>query len=160
MDKIVEYLNFEEIYQADNGLDRFCEMSNYRKRKTGLPVNVWIDQAENYKDGGQAKRIKFQTNKADRYQNNSCPMLLDGTIPVNEYQKAKADKEFNISESEINEVRNFVLNNSYALDKVADQLIFEDEFDQVFIHGGAPASEEEKYNLKIKVDAFMQNHNG
>ena len=84
MDKIIEDLNFEEIYQISNELDRFCEMSNYRKRKTGLPVNVWIDQAENYKDGGHAKRIKFQINKADRYQNNSCPMLLDGSIPDDE----------------------------------------------------------------------------
>lgn len=159
MDKIIEDLNFEEIYQISNELDRFCEMSNYRKRKTGLPVNVWIDQAENYKDGGHAKRIKFQINKADRYQNNSCPMLLDGSIPDNEYQKAKANKEFSISNSEINEVKNFVINNSYALDKVADQLIYEDEFDKVFIHGGAPASEEAKNKLKTEVDAFMQNHN-
>lgn len=159
MSKIIEDLNFEEIYRTSNDLDRFCEMSNYRKRKTGLPVNVWIDQAENYKDSGQAKRIKFQINKADRYQNNSCPMLLDGSIPEDELQKAKTNKEFSISNSEINEVRNFVINNSYALDKVADQLIYEDEFDKVFIHGGDPASEEAKNNLKLEVDTFMQSHN-
>lgn len=159
MSKIIEDLNFEEIYRTSNRLDRFCEMSNYRKRKTGLPVNVWIDQAENYKDGGHAKRIKFQINKADRYQNNSCPMLLDGSIPEDELQKAKANKEFSISNSEINEVKNFVINNSYALDKVADQLIYEDEFDKVFIHGGDPASEEAKNKLKLEVDTFMQSHN-
>ena len=158
MEDFSKEINFEEIYQSSNNLDRFCEMSNYRKRKTGLPVNVWIDQAENYKDGGHAKRIKFQINKADKYQNNSCPMLLDGTIPIDEFQKAKANKEFSISTSEINEVRNFVMNNSYALDKVADQLIFEDEFDKVFIQGGKPASNEEKNKLKAKVDAFMLNH--
>ncbi len=34
------------------------EMANVRKKQTGLPVNIWIDEAETYK-----KRKIFKTHK-------------------------------------------------------------------------------------------------
>ena len=47
-------------------------------------------------------------------------------------------------------------NNSYALSKVADEDIFMDQFDEVMIKGGEPATEEQIENQKILVDEFIK----
>ena len=42
-------------------------MANVRKKQTGLPVNIWIDEAETYKKGKHSKFIKFQMDKGLKF---------------------------------------------------------------------------------------------
>ena len=42
-------------------MERIYEMANRRKRQTGLPINILIDENGWYKLGGHAKRINVQT---------------------------------------------------------------------------------------------------
>lgn len=133
------------------------EMANCRPAKTGLPVNIWIDETEAYKSGKHAKRIKFQINRNVRFQpSNTCTMTLDGNIPNMVWEKAKRNAEFSLSTEEIDSIKNFVVNNAYALDKVADQLLWLDDFWSIFIKGGDEATDEEIQDLKGKVDEFVQ----
>ena len=61
---------------------------------------------------------------------------------------------------EIDSIRNFVVNNAYALDKVADQLMWLDEFWNIRIRGGEKAADEEIRELKNKTDEYVKKHGG
>lgn len=114
------------------------EMSNKRKFQTGLPVNIWIDEGGWY--AGHAKRIKFQLNHADRMANQpSASMTLDGELVLDTYDKSVSE----LSKADIRAVSNFVKNNAFALDKIADEEIYMDTFDEFMIRGGEPASAEQ-----------------
>jgi len=126
------------------------EMANVRKKQTGLPVNIWIDEAETYKKGKYSKFIKFQMDKGLNFKEPTCPMLLDGTIPEKVLQCS-------ISKSEIKEIQTFVINNAYALDKLADQLIWKEDFFEFMIKGGDEASKEQIEILQKKTDEAVFN---
>ena len=128
------------------------EMANVRKKQTGLPVNIWIDEAETYKKGKYSKFIKFQMDKGLKFKEPTCPMLLDGTIP----EKIMQGQCF-ISKSEIKEIQTFVINNAYALDKLADQLIWKEDFFEFMIKGGDEASKEQIEILQKKTDEAVFN---
>lgn len=132
------------------------EMANCRPKKTGIPMNIWIDETEAYKRGRHSKRIKFQINKNPKFQpSNSCSMLLDGSIPEKQEQQMYLSKDFDLKIKDIEEVRNFVLNNAYALDKIADQKLDLDDFWGFAIIGGNKASEEEKEFLRQETNYFL-----
>ena len=144
----------------NNLLDKseICSMANRRKWDTGLPVNIWIDEEKWYLIGGHGKRIKFQLNHANMvYNQPSAVMDLNGNVVVEVWNKVKNDSE--ISLREINEVSNFVKNNSYAFDKVADEMIYMNQFDLIMIKGGKQASESAVDELKRKVDEFILKNN-
>lgn len=128
-------------------------MANRRKVQTGLPVNIWIDEKKAYVDGGHWKRIKFQLNHGDKtfHQPDAC-MDLEGNVVASTFNES--DSELN--SKDIKAVSNFVKNNSYALDKVADEDIYMDQFDEVMIKGGEPASHEQIENQRILVDKFIE----
>lgn len=135
------------------------EMANCRPSKTGLTVNIWIDETEAYKNGKHAKRIKFQINRKQKFQpSNTCPMTLDGKIPEKVWEKVKRNKEFSLTSDDKNSVENFVVNNSYALDKVADQFLWLDDFWDIFIKGGEKATDDKIEELKKKTDEYVQKH--
>lgn len=146
----------EKLEEKGQHLD---EMANCRPNKTGLPVNIWIDETEAYKNGKHTKRINFQINRKSKFQtSNTCPMTLDGKIPEKVWKKVKQNKEFSLTSDDKISIENFVINNSYALDKVADQFLWLDDFWTIFIKGGEKASDEEIEELKHKTDEYVQKH--
>ena len=154
LDEVKSMLEARKLLAKTPKLD---EMANCRPARTGLPVNIWIDETEAYKSGKHAKRIKFQINRDVRFQpSNTCTMTLDGNIPKKVWEKAKQNVEFSLSVEEIDSIKNFVVNNAYALDKVADQLLWLDDFWSIFIKGGDEATDDEIQNLNSRVDEFVQ----
>ena len=128
-------------------------MANRRPYQTGLPVNIWIDEKQGYKDAGHWKRIKFQLNHGSRIVNQpEASMDLNGNVIADTYDKTVSE----ISKREIREVSNFVKNNQYALERVADGDIFMDQFDDIMIKGGKPATKEQIEEQKIMVDQFIE----
>ena len=131
-------------------MERLFEMANYYKEDLDLPVNLWLDEGETYKKGKHGKRIKFQMNYMDKIRDEyMCPMDLEGEIPPKVFKKAKNSKDWEISPRDLERVRNFVLNNSYALDFLADQKIRRKQFDEIVIKGGNFVSDDE-VNEQIK----------
>ena len=136
--------------------DWIYSMANRHKRETGLPVNIWLDEGKEYIDGKHGKRIKFQTNYGNSVQkNNLASMKLNGDVVEETYDKTVSE----INKHDINEVSNFVKNNSYALDKLADELIYSSDFDKVMIKGGEPASPEQIAEQKRMVDEIISEEN-
>ena len=81
-----------------------------------------------------------------------CCMDLYGNIIEDTFD----EKECEVSTKDLRQVSNYVLNNSYALDKVADEKIFMEDYDEISIKGGKLASEEEIDNLIKEVDARIK----
>ena len=131
----------------------FQEMSNLRPKISGLLVNIWVDESKKYK--GHAKRIKFQTNYHPQFQNCNCSMLLDGTIPPS-IKKGQSYLNREISNEDIQQISNFVINNSYALEKLADNLIWMDDFKEIMIKGGQLAKDFQIDELKRKVNELVE----
>lgn len=133
--------------------DIILSMANRRKFQTGLPVNIWIDEKKGYIAGGHGKRIKFQTTYANGWVNQGeASMNLKGEVIPDTYDKTSSE----LSIRDIREISNFVKNNAYALDKVADGYIFMDQFDDVMIKGGELASEEVVNLQKTLVDKYIE----
>ncbi len=135
-------------------MERLFEMANYYKEDLNLPVNLWLDEGETYRLGKHGKRIKFQINYMDKIREEyMCPMELNGEIPYKVYKKLSKSKEWVISSRDLERVRNFVVNNAYALDFLADQRIRRKQFDNLVIKGGNFASDEDVERQINLVDA-------
>ena len=138
--------------EIDNTVDEselVCGMSNKRKDLTHLPMNIWIDEAQTYLDGGHSKRVKFQLDTVNKFnKHNIGSMDLDGNLHCSDIGE--------LSVSDINQLRNFVLNNKYALDKIADNDIWIDEIWGSMIMGGEPASYSDIQKLNLKVDELIR----
>ena len=142
-------LNWSLLTESQIDKHEICEMANYRKRLSGLPVNIWLDECETYKKGRHAPRIKFQLDTNDKMTNNFASMTFDGVIRTE-------IKNCEISSKDIDKVRNFVLNNKYALQMIADGYLFIDEFIMIQIRGGNKATDEQIESLKLDVDDIIK----
>ena len=123
------------------------EMANKWKNATGLPMNIWIDENQSYLQGRHSKRIKFQLDRSTKMNiHNSAPMGLDGEV------KVELPKHIGLTPRDIDQLRNWVHNNKYALELVADVKIPLDEIFPYMIKGGDLASEDAIDVLNAKVD--------
>ena len=129
-----------------------CEMSNKSKAQTKLPMNIWIDENQTYIKGRHSKRVKFQLDHGNRMNLSRC-----GTMDLNGNLHCQDIGE--LSQEDINALRNFVLNNKTALEHVADNDIWLDEIWPSIILGGEPASFEEIQKLNLKVDELIEYNN-
>ena len=89
-------LIIKEMYKLE-------EMSNLIKRKTGLPVNIWVDDigVERNVEHNEP-RIKVQNNTADRRQDDTFEL----TISKNPYVISGICK---LSSKNLNKVKNYVI---------------------------------------------------
>jgi len=131
-----------------------CEMANKWKEETQLPVNIWIDEAEHYIADCQSKRIRFQLDKADKFNRNCADMDFQGNIYPQEIEH-NIRKMTELSTRDVRAVKYFVKNNKYALEKLADQEIKMFQIWDYIIKGGEIASEEQIGALNAKVNEII-----
>ena len=119
------------------------------KGRTGLPMNIAIDDGYAY-DVQQLPFIQgaFQMD-TDEYDNmdNWNAMGMDGTLcdpGIGELQ-----------ESDMVQLRNFVCNNRYVLERIAENDLFSDQIASGLILGGEAASEAAIAELKRKADEVI-----
>ena len=129
-----------------------CEMANKNKAQTQLPMNIWIDENQTYIKGHHSKRVKFQLDHGNRIN-----LSRFGTMDLTGNLHCKDIGE--LSQEDVNALRNFVLNNKMALEHVADNDIWLDEIWPSIIKGGEPASFEEIQKLNLKVDELIEYNN-
>lgn len=129
------------------------ETVTLRKKDSGLPVNLYIDDSLSYKRGKHSKRIKFQTDKGDKpnTRGNFSSMTLDGKVVEN-----TLPKKLEISQKDIEVISNFVVNNYECLSLVADFDLDYDYFKHhLMIKGGELATEEQLKTQKELLDAYL-----
>jgi hypothetical protein len=129
-------------------------MSNLFQNKTGLDVPIYVDDEMTYKLGGHGKRIKFKASlTSENNSRNFATMKLDGEIVEGTMPKKLSDT---VSEKVIKGVKNFVLNNWYALDKLADKLIDIADFLSVMLKGTKKATVSQIKKQKEDVDRLIE----
>lgn len=111
-----EYLT-EEQNLAEN--IRIEEMATLRKRRSGLPVNLYLDDAKSWARSGHWKRIKFQPDKGDSPNTRSMvPMSIDDNPRI-----LVKNLNTSLSSEDIEQVRNFVKLNKELLLLLSDAKI-------------------------------------
>ena len=116
------------------------------KGRTGLPMNVAIDDGYAYDIQQLAfKQIAFQMDTDDHgNMDNWNAMGLDGTL---------CDPDIGgLEESDLTQLRNFVRNNRYVLERIAENDLYSDQIANDLILGGEAASGEAVAGLNRKVD--------
>ena len=101
------------------------EMATLRKSRSGLPVNLYLDDSGSYLDGGHGPRIKFQHDKGNSPNTRSMiPMTIsdDPTIPLRNYQ-SRLD---GVGSNDISLIMSFVIANKENLLRLCDR---NDEYD-------------------------------
>jgi ribosome-associated translation inhibitor RaiA len=107
------------------------EMANLRKKETGLPFNIWIQQSS--KRGQQQHgpyRVKVQGNNGDSFQSNSTVSVEihpNGTIKKI-HSSDKKMKTF--VQSEINKLEKYLTQNKELLDRYFAGELSSTEFGQ------------------------------
>ena len=120
------------------------------KEYTGLPMNVAIDDGYAYDfQKLPFKQVAFQMDTDENLNKDNWNAIgMDGTLCdpcIGELQ-----------ESDMVQLRNFVRNNRYALERIAENDLYSgDQIDEYLIMGGAAASEEAIAELKRKSDEII-----
>lgn len=146
--EIKEKLEEKRIYEKE------ClqEMSRLAAKKSGLPVDLYIDDSKSYIRGGHAKRIKFQANSDDSRTESFSSMTLDGKVVPETFPK-----KHSIKNKEIEEISIFVKNNVFALEKIADKEIDFQDFMNVMIKKTEAATVDEISKQKEQVIEIIEN---
>lgn len=120
-----------------------------RKRRTGLPMNIAIDDGYAYDiQHLPFKQVAFQMDTDERGDmDNWNAMGLDGTLCNPDIG--------DLQDHEMVQLRNFVRNNRYALEHIAENDLFSDQIADDLILGGEAASEVTVDGLKRKVDEVI-----
>lgn len=88
---------------------RLVEMSNLVKRKTGLPVNIWVDDVGIDRDvEHNLPRIKVQNDTADRRQSDGFELSIENDPKILSSTCKLSSKDFQA-------VRSFVIKYKQAL---------------------------------------------
>lgn len=101
------------------------EMATLRKARSGLPVNLYLDDSGSYLDGGHGPRIKFQPDKGNSPNTRSMiPMTIseEPTISLRNYQ-SRLD---GVGSNDISLIMSFVIANKENLLRLCDR---NDEYD-------------------------------
>lgn len=96
------------------------EMSTLRKERSGLPVNLYLDDSGSYLNGDNGPRIKFQPDKGDCPNTRSMlPMTIsdDPTIPIKNYKSHLNG----IGSNDISLIISFVIANKVNLLRLCDR---------------------------------------
>ena len=147
MDSISVVADQKETKEKMNKID-LQEMATLRKKDSQLQVNLFLDDSLLYLRSNQRKCVRFQTDKSDKPINTLNSMLFDGTLIES--------NESELSESEINEVRQFVNNNKKALDALSEMEIEIDDFKKIMIPGCLEVSDDQYIDMLGNLKAAIQ----
>jgi hypothetical protein len=94
-------------------IEHLMEMSKLTSRETGLPVDIWVDEGRTFTKSGHGKRIKFQGDRNDPDKWIPLTVSADPQIPVDE-------SECSLSSKEIRKIKQFVIMNVDALNRLGE----------------------------------------
>jgi hypothetical protein len=122
MDSLIdEYAELYKVASSYNTLQEniitkhLMEMSKLTSRETGLPVDIWVDEGKTFTKSGLGKQIKFQGDKSNPNTHNWVPLTVS-----KEPQIPEKNMQHNLSAKEISMIKQFIIINLAALEKLGD----------------------------------------
>lgn len=145
--KLLKKAGFVIIYEPTDSY----EMTPLRKIYTGLPMNIWIDELQKYKIGKHEIYVKFQQNTDIElnYFKKVGAINLNGEIK-------HIDKASELTDTDIEKLRNYISNNREAIEKVAECELFLRSIEKYLIKGGKIATKEEKERLLKEIEKLIK----
>lgn len=122
------------------------------KEQTGLPMNISIDDGLAFEvQKLHFKQIAFQMDTNDKFNKDKWNAIgLNGQLCDSDIGE--------LSENDLEELRNFVKNNKYALENISDNKIFSDQVYDYLIMGGEKATNSIIEGLNLKVDELRKSN--
>lgn len=151
--KITKPAFIRQRIDLDNDSEDLIYFKALNKKQTGLPMTIWIDEAYTYKSTNHEMRIKMNADYqyALRDRNDLFEVDMEGNI----YSHSKENEDrYRIKDKDFQALKNFLHNNKYALQRIADDEIASDEIIPYMIKGGELADEEEIKRLKEMTDSL------
>ena len=136
--KLLKVAGYPVIYEPTDTY----EMTPLKKKYTGLPMNIWIDELQKYKIGKHEIYVKFQLDTEDELK----PFKKVGAINL-EGEIKEYKKSCKLTELELYALKIFVINNKEALELLADGIISYDDISPYLIKGGEKATTQQKDRL-------------
>ena len=133
--KLLKIAGYPVIYEPTDTY----EMTPLKKKYTGLPMNIWIDELQKYKIGKHEIYVKFQLDTEDELK----PFKKVGAINLD----GEIKKNCKLTELELDALKIFVINNSEAIKKIADCVLFLSDIEKHFIKGTKKANKKRKEKL-------------
>jgi hypothetical protein len=96
--------------------DPLWGMATLKAKRSGLPVDLWLDDSVAYKRGGHAMRIKFQPERG-------CSSITHDFVPMTISDEPEVLGEHRLSARDIRVIKDFVKRNKKALEDLSDGLI-------------------------------------
>lgn len=109
---------FQKIYI--DKLENFYETVTLRKNRSGLPVNLYLDDSMSYLRKRRRKIVKFQTEKGDHPFDRDFPSMTIEDNPQIFCKNKALTKKIKLSSEEIDQIKSFVKNNKEFLYHLAD----------------------------------------
>jgi len=100
----------------ESEVESLWSMANFRKDRSGLPVNVWLDEGQTYRKGGYGYRLKFQINKQNQVTNTEL-----ATMTISDDPQVIGKHE--LSANEIQQLKDFIKRNKTLLMQLSDMEI-------------------------------------
>lgn len=101
------------MYVMNEGYVLLTEMATMAPNLTNLPMTIWVDEGATYQ--GHAPRIKFKASNEQRTTREYSTMTLTNPPTIENLPKKK-----NISNKDIEKLKQFVINNLENLLKLAN----------------------------------------
>ena len=111
--------------------EEYWENHTFRKERTGLPVNITIDEWGSYKVYCHPLWLLFQNNYEDKFTNDVFPITIyNDVLPISIENNPRllTDGKVNISNSDFQKIIEFVKTNKDILIDLANEKIDRDFF--------------------------------
>jgi hypothetical protein len=116
MVRLIEYPTEQENLVENT---QITEMATLRKKDSGLPVNLYLDDIGSWSKSGHWKRIKFQPDTGDRPVTvNMIPMSIEDNPQI-----LLKNAKISLNAKQVEEIKTFVRNNKVLLLQLADAKI-------------------------------------
>jgi hypothetical protein len=110
------YLTEQEELAENNRI--IYEMATLRKKDSGCPVNLYLDDGGTWKKSGHGKRIKFQSDKGDRpVTRNMISMSIEDDPKI-----LQKNAKIALSSKELDKVKDFIRINKNLLLQLGDTI--------------------------------------
>lgn len=123
------------------------EMTPLRKKYTGLPMNIWIDELQKYKIGKHEIYVKFQMDTDDELK----PLKKVGAINL-EGEIKEWSRNCSLFPSDLDKLRYFIFNNIEAIVNIANGVLFLSDIQKYLIKDKKIASKKRIEKLHNKIE--------
>ena len=145
---------FGEFDENQNDMELLYEMAVFRKKTSGLPMDLYLDEEKTYLDGGHGYRIKFRGKDSGDNTRNWIPLTISDNPEI---PKKYVNIKHGYGEKDITLLKEWVKKHKKKLIRLSDSKIEINEFyDYITIQNLELACHEFRKLLSVKLSLDIE----